>query len=327
MCTCVVLGNLLNIAYGTAQGFSALQECDIELPVDDALWAARTCSEWETLAQSRPLSSMMGLRKAASSFFSADHDAVSPHADLPPFATSVVMHQVAIAVWYLTQGQQACDGVSQGTQWRQQPEAPRIEAALSQCRRLLTKKTSRSDAAWDESDGPLLFNTSAVLRVSYGRAFMTVRFLDRSLLFNESAQDMVDILQRYFDAAQERDQFVTLAVNRALEGFAIPIRAGRMLMRKTAAFKWSVEHVLAGWDAGKSLYYLKHSDMLTLPRLARDKMGAHHRAAPQARRVDCTRGKTSSRKRATPAERGGHRMYPGLFASCRACPCLGRPLR
>ncbi|KAL6351897.1 hypothetical protein LRP88_14709 [Fusarium phalaenopsidis] len=144
----------------------------------------------------------------------------------------------------------ACDGVSQGAQWRQQPEAPRVEAALSQCRRLLTRKTSRSDAAWDESDGPLLFNTSAVLRVSYGRAFMTVRFLDRSLLFNESAQDMVDILKRYFEAVQERDQFVTLAVNRALEGFAIPIRAGRMLMRKTAAFKWSVEHVLAGWDAG-----------------------------------------------------------------------------
>ncbi|PNP80132.1 hypothetical protein FNYG_06500 [Fusarium nygamai] len=41
-----------------------------------------------------------------------------------------------------------------------------------------------------------------------------------------------------------------MAVTRALEGFAIPIRTGILLIQKTAAFKWSVEHALAAWDAG-----------------------------------------------------------------------------
>jgi hypothetical protein len=81
---------------------------------------------------------------------------------------------------------------------------------------------------------------------------MIVRFLDRSLLIKDNSQDKLAILQRYHAASQKRGQFITLAVNRALEGFAIPIRAGIFLIQKTAAFKWSVEHALAAWDAGKS---------------------------------------------------------------------------
>lgn len=254
MCTCVVLGNLLTIAYGTVPGFSALEDCDVELPIEDALWDAPTSSKWESMAHGNPQPSTISLRRAASSFFDADGHNTPPQDKWTwsPFATSVVMHQVALNVWYLTQGQQACGGVTQDTPGCQQPEAPRIEAALFRCRELLKRNRTGYDTTWNEAEGPLLFNAFAVLRVSYGRAFMTVRLLDRSLLFNESTQDMRGILKRYFEAIQERDQFTTMAVNRALEGFAIPIRAGILLTQKTAAFKWSIEHALAGWDAGMS---------------------------------------------------------------------------
>lgn len=254
MCTCVVLGNLLTIAYGTVPGFSALDDIDVELPIEDALWDAGTSSKWELLAGRKPELSTISLRVAAASFFNADDHNTSLHErwTRSPFATSVVMHQVALNIWFLTQGQQACGRVTQDNSGCQQPEAPRIEAALLQCRKLLKRNRIGDDTTWNETEGPLLFNAFAVLRVCYGRAFMTIRLLDRSLLLNESIRDMRCILRRYFEAAQERDQFTTMAVNRALEGFAIPIRAGILLTQKTAAFKWSVEHTLAGWDAGMS---------------------------------------------------------------------------
>jgi hypothetical protein len=48
MCTCIILGNLLNIAYGINPGFSVLDECDVEIPDDDELWDATTSSQWES---------------------------------------------------------------------------------------------------------------------------------------------------------------------------------------------------------------------------------------------------------------------------------------
>ncbi|KAF4996668.1 hypothetical protein FDECE_12346 [Fusarium decemcellulare] len=248
---CMVLGNLLLITYGISPGFTVLEETNIEMPAEDALWEAATASDWELLIQSKRPSSPIGIHEAAASLFGTNAQDTRPdtYGAWSPFAASVVMHHIAIAIWYLADGQQAVYGISEN--WREchHSDAARIEMALSKCRDLLTESRTGNDGTWNEADGPLLFNAFAVLRVSYGRAFINVRSLDRSLLFKETSQDMLAILQRYFEAPQERDQFMTMAVGRALEGVAIPIRAGMLLMQKTAAFKWSVEHALAGWDA------------------------------------------------------------------------------
>ncbi|KAI3551470.1 hypothetical protein CABS03_01528 [Colletotrichum abscissum] len=251
MCCCMVLGNLLVIAYGIVPGFAALEECNIEMPAEDELWDAMSASEWRSSLQRRLPSSPLGLRQATAWIFgnSAQEERLDASWTWSPFAASIVMHQVAIVVWFFAHGKEACYGTTQSYRESHQSDAKRIEAALSRCRDLLTETRDGNDGTWTEADGPLLFNAFAVLRVSYGRAFINFQSLDRSLLFQESSQDMLIILQRYFDAAQERDGYMTMAVDCALEGFAIPIRAGVLLTQKTAALKWSVEHALAGWDA------------------------------------------------------------------------------
>jgi hypothetical protein len=40
------------------------------------------------------------------------------------------------------------------------------------------------------------------------------------------------------------------AVTKCFEGLRIPVKLGTMLVRKTAAFRWSVEHAIAGWESG-----------------------------------------------------------------------------
>ncbi|KAF9879087.1 zinc finger protein [Colletotrichum karsti] len=252
MCSSMMLGNLLVITYGIAPGFSILEETNIEMPVEDALWEAKTASQWELLAADRPRSSSLDLREATSAMFGAQPLDRKPDVcwQWSPFAASVVLHSVAIAVWYLTQGQQACRGGSTVRDSWESQDADQIAAALSRCRDLLAEAQAGADGTWNEAESPLLFNAFAILRVSYGRAFIKFHSLDRSLLFKESSQVILPILRRYFEAVQDRDPFMTMAVGCALEGFAIPIRAGILLMRKTAAFKWSVEHALASWDAG-----------------------------------------------------------------------------
>ncbi|KAF3808534.1 hypothetical protein GCG54_00006399 [Colletotrichum gloeosporioides] len=228
----MILGNLLVITYGMVPGFSILEDADIGIPADDALWEAKTVSDWETLAANKPLSSHLGLREATSAIFG--QTPLEKKSDVcwewSPFAASVVMHSVAIAIWYLTQGQQVCHSAIRNSKERH--DATQIAAALSRCRDLLAGVADAhtgTEGTWNEAESPLLFNAFAILRVSYGRAFIRFHSLDRSLLFKESSQVMLSILRRYFEAVQDRDPFMTMA---------------------TAAFKWSVEHALASWDAG-----------------------------------------------------------------------------
>ncbi|KXH26408.1 hypothetical protein CSAL01_04389 [Colletotrichum salicis] len=251
MCCCMVLGNLLVIAYSVVPGFAALEECNIEMPSEYELWDATTASEWRSFVQRRLPSSPLGLHEATAWIFGNSIQEGRPDASWTwsPFAASIVMHQVAIAVWFFAHGKDACYGTTQSYRESHQSDAKRIEAALSRCRDLLTETRDGNDGTWSEADSPLLLNAFAVLRVSYGRAFINFRSLDRSLLFQETRQDVLVILQHYFDTAQERDGYMTMAVDCALEGFAIPIRVGVLLMQKTAALNWSVEHALAGWDA------------------------------------------------------------------------------
>ncbi|PNP80133.1 hypothetical protein FNYG_06501 [Fusarium nygamai] len=141
------------------------------MPVEDALWDAPTASSWEALAQGRLCSSPLGLQEATASFFmdTSQRQKADSRWIWSPFAASVVMHGVAISVWYLNQGQQACYGATGNPQEDNRPGAARIEAALSRCRDFLTAAHAENEGNWSDTDNPLLFNAFAFLRVAYGR--------------------------------------------------------------------------------------------------------------------------------------------------------------
>ncbi|KAI9159181.1 Zinc finger protein [Paramyrothecium foliicola] len=242
-CSCVVLNNLLSMTFGVSLAFDLLDEFTSEMPVDDALWEAQTVGAWEALSADKPCTSVLSLREAVASLFGPGYAQKGPEAcwQWSPFATSVVMHVAALSVSCVRQGTQILNASGF--------HAQQIEAALSRCRDLLLAAQPNGDNTWAEADGPLLFNAFAALRVTYGRAFMGSKCLDRSLLYIASAEDMLVILRRYCEQGLERNHFLTMAVSRAADGFAIPVKSGIVLMRKTAALKWSIELTLAGWDA------------------------------------------------------------------------------
>ena len=58
----------------------------------------------------------------------------------------------------------------------------------------------------------------------------------------------LDSIEAYVTGVQERGPFLTRAVDKAYGGLLTPIKAGYLLVRKTAALSWSVEHAVAAWD-------------------------------------------------------------------------------
>ncbi|KAF5490276.1 Cytochrome P450 monooxygenase atE [Colletotrichum fructicola] len=47
----------------------------------------------------------------------------------------------------------------------------------------------------------------------------------------------------------ERSPQLLDIISKSFEGFKIPVKIGHLLVRKTAAFRWSVEHAVAGWSS------------------------------------------------------------------------------
>ena len=115
LCGCVVLSNLLVMTYGLPPDFAMLEELDIEIPGDDALWQAETESIWEMQRNQTAQSSTTSLREAVSLFFDGKSNEQQPEdcSTWSSFSISTVIHGVAIAIWFLTQGRQACSSIAQ----------------------------------------------------------------------------------------------------------------------------------------------------------------------------------------------------------------------
>ncbi|KPI35705.1 uncharacterized protein AB675_1235 [Cyphellophora attinorum] len=248
------VNNLVTIAYGILPGFSIVHEGSIELPDSDALWNAGDENQWQhcvaLVHESRP----QNLKDAVAMLIngSKDEELVEVARTWSPFSTAMIMHAVSIQVWHSIDGSglisSAHDLSAQSdTQLSSAPN--KIEAALTRCRSILTQAKPETDGLWTDSDGPLLFNAFAVLRVTYGRAFTGIRLADRMLLLRDNYSDISQAISDYIAMPQERSKLVAQAIARTFEGLVLPFRSGAPLLRKTAALTWSVEHALAGWDS------------------------------------------------------------------------------
>lgn len=247
----------MTITYGVSPAFSIFENCDIEMPCDDALWLAPTESQWEQIASLDRRSSRLSLKDALKTLLNGNSDQSIPNLCLTwsPFAIALVMHAVATSVWHLAHGfsvYETLHGASRNHCRTSFSFAAHVEESLSRCRALLTATRNEQDSTWNDTEGPLLFNAFAVLRVTYGRAFTSVGTVDRTLLLQQKRSDMLSELYKFVIAPQERNECTAKAVARASEGLKIPVRAGHLLTSKTAALSWSIEHALAGWDAGKA---------------------------------------------------------------------------
>lgn len=250
-----MFSNLLTITYDVPPGFSVSHYGIVEMPDDEMLWLSSTSEEWESTAASTKNTPALSLREAASAIMYGDEtgDLVDAIGAWSPFATAVVIHAVCIQIWHINQAKNF-GGLSSGSGQQNHEEnailSKRTQAGLNKCRDLLMEVHHDQEYLSYESSNPLLFNSFAILRVSYGRAFTGIKTANRELLLYDSSSAILSAIYEYIAIPQERGEFTTKAITRLFEGLVIPFRSSALLVRKTAALTWSIEHALAGWDAG-----------------------------------------------------------------------------
>lgn len=250
------MSSLMTVAYDITPSFSVTQDIDLEMPDEERLSEATSAQQWEELIKSRNTPSPITVQDAMTHLIFAKEDSTS-RTDVmswTAFATTVIMHAVNVHMWNIMQFTQSFTTFAIGEQNNSDLRAclvVQIEAALARCYTLLTADRSEREHTSDDSEGPLIFNCLALLRSAYVRVATGAGNFNRMVLLWNDPDQVTSSIQSYITSPQERNPFLTAAVDKAYGGLLTPIKAGYLLVRKTAALSWSVEHAIAAWDCGE----------------------------------------------------------------------------
>jgi hypothetical protein len=251
-----IMSSMASLAYDIPPMFSITQDLDIELLDEEKLWEAANRGEWIALQEQRTYSPDVTVRNAFTHLvLGKEHR--SSHATTSPmkwtaFTTSMIMHAVNVYMWNLMQCTQSFgafaveDSTALGLKTAM---VSQTEATLARCYALLTADRPERERTSDDPEGPLLFNCLALLRSAHIRLFTGADNFNRTTLLTGSVREVSASVEAFIAGnALERGPLMTRAVDKAYGAFLTPLKAGYLLVRKTAALTWSLEHPIAGWD-------------------------------------------------------------------------------
>lgn len=184
------------------------------------------------------------------------HVGMAPSSQWGRFATLLMMHVVTVQVGQASEAARSWLGRSDGVTAAPEKSSitifEQVKPTLNNCRSLAVASGSmRADVRTERGDS-LLFNAVSVLRLCYGQALPLAA--ERSSLLRCEDAVLDSALRKFVGVEQARNNFITQTISWTFEGLCIPVRKGVLLVRKTAALTWSMEHALAGWDTGMCMH-------------------------------------------------------------------------
>ncbi|CAG8909741.1 unnamed protein product [Penicillium egyptiacum] len=254
LCAMFILSDSIMITFNITPGFVIDRDLMIEAPDDDELWAAKTAEEWEELQRSHPNNPQHTIQSILECMIRAPPTTPNNKpCRICGFTALVVMHAINIYLWHLNQLAQSVSSFSLGIWPHENLRTTLLRAAMSTLERTeAALQAGRSDdykLAWDDLEHVLVFNCSAVLRAGYSRLLPPSHSFNRLVLLVDDHDALSRAAKTYVNAPLERNEFVTEAARKAYEGFKAPVTIGATLVSKTAAFSWSLEQAVAGWDS------------------------------------------------------------------------------
>lgn len=250
-----VLSSLITVTFSFPPGIALAQDLDLELPDDERMWEAASEQQWRQLMGTHTSHSLPGINDALAHlvFGKVLDPSVDDQSRWSAFSTIIVMHAVNNHMWHLMQCTHSF------TLFAVDPKIDEVlrslttaqtETALARCHSLLTTGHPERERTSEDPEGPMIFNCLALLRISYVRAFTATNSFNRIVLLTDDKAEIMSAMKSYVLCKQSRSVPLTKAVSRAFEALLMPIKSGHLLVRKTAAFSWSIEHAIAGWDCG-----------------------------------------------------------------------------
>ncbi|CAO2650871.1 Nn.00g091680.m01.CDS01 [Neocucurbitaria sp. VM-36] len=260
LCAINIMSNLAMVVYDVTPGFISPEDWDFEMPDEEHLWNARTEAEWHQLRKAHHKQQVRSLRSILTDIISGNYKDLDPAGDqtyqLTTFGGLVLMHAISLHLWTSLQFTRAIGlysnvGMVGNVSLRATVLSAGI-ATLSRCQNLLfcdEKEEKPVEPSWDFSEGQLLFSCQAVLRIACTRLFLPDVPFRRIVMITGTEEDMDEAASAYVTCPLERNEFYAKAAAKACLGFLTPVHIGHLLVRKTAAFGWSIEHAVAGWDS------------------------------------------------------------------------------
>lgn len=259
LCGIFIMTNLFSVTYGTTPLFSIEQDLTFETPSEEKLWDARTAELWEDARASRlhvnTSPPPTTLREAIVTTFFNQHP--DPSTTTPPpappqisgFTALLITHAANVHMWSIIQFSASFP-------------PPLAHSILTTTFASLVRwhtalghgSVETPEAAYYNNHSangtiPLVFNCHALLRIAYVRLFGSSAHFPKMILLASDDAAIAEAMAAYVAAPQPRSAFLTKSIGKAYEGFVTPVRLGHLLMKKTAALSWSVEHAVAAWDS------------------------------------------------------------------------------
>lgn len=268
LCGILILSNLVSITYGTNPWFSVGEDLQVELPAKDNLWDAQTSSQWSEIQKKAKPSPQKTIKEAMLHSLSQDNPAFPPKEEqrVSGFANLVVAHAANIHVWHLSHLSQCL--VAGGNE----SLLASASASLDRCSNALSYGKTGNGHPFEDYRHPysadahssLGFNTSSLLRIASTRLLFaagSASSFNRFVLASDSKHEIAGAAQAFLkqQAAGSTDELTTSGAERACDFFRMPAKVGSLLVRKTAAFGWSIEIAVAWWDTALFLTKWVHA--------------------------------------------------------------------
>lgn len=254
-----IVSSLISSTFSISPGFSHTEDLEFEVLDEEALWAATSAQEWRELRGTGFSGALPTVRDAMANIIFDENRVSTDHPrEISGLTMLLITHALNIYLGGLRQV------IETSSEHLRKVMLESALSALSRCQGIIlqTRGKDAQSEAWTEAEGPLMFNCQGVLLMGYVRSFANIGAFNHLTLLADNPDDIVSAARSYAEAPLQRGQTLTNAIRKAYEKLLSTARLGHLLLRKTAAFSWSLEHAIAGWVASKkrlthkSPYYL-----------------------------------------------------------------------
>lgn len=207
-------------------------ELHMRLPCNVGEFRAETEPEWKNIRAGAP--QPLSFQNAIRQLFSQEFEPV-PHSSMGNY---ILIHAIIQQIFLMRQTTRC----SLGSELTEQDTMP-LENALRNWQ-LCWERNPESSLDPSDRNGPVAFNSTALLRLAYIRLNIDTG-PGRAL----GTRDPIRIAQALRDAPKiRRSPKLTVALLHSVQALSIPIKIGIRLVAKTQTFDWSIQHSLCSLE-------------------------------------------------------------------------------
>lgn len=247
LCGILIVDSLSAVTYGSVPG-SYYEEAEMDVPDDDRLWRCPTATSWRHQIDSQAANPPLRLEQLLAHIIKENEpeNQMGCNWSSSLFAVVVAMHAININVLHIALAVQALQVLPLN---QQESMRNKFWTDMDVVTDAFRKAFTAGDRDADPWQDPLLFNCLAVLRIAFMRECTdSIKSFNRRVLLGCNTAAVEQEIQAYVLGPPFRGPRVTEAVSKSFSAMLLPMRTGAMLVRKTAALTWSIEHAVAWWD-------------------------------------------------------------------------------